>query len=193
MQEYLGSGQDFAIETTLSGSWTTRAIKEALARRFFVRLVYICLDNPEQSIQRVHERVAQGGHNVPDDDVRRRYTRSLSNLRQVVSTTGASAKCARAQLVSSRTITRLDRHTLDDRRIKARKRCCPGNSPSLMPRPMRSFTRRSTACRNLIGPGSPKIVVPSETVTDSRTIVAKEPGGFRCPTPSESRQATGGV
>jgi predicted ABC-type ATPase len=83
-QEYLGSGQDFAIETTLSGSWTTRAIKEALARRFFVRLVYICLDNPEQNIQRVHERVAQGGHNVPDDDVRRRYTRSLSNLRQVV-------------------------------------------------------------------------------------------------------------
>ncbi len=83
-QEYLRSGQDFAIETTLSGSWTTRAIKEALARQFFVRLVYICVDNCEQSIRRVHERVAQGGHNVPDHDVRRRYARSLSNLKQVV-------------------------------------------------------------------------------------------------------------
>ncbi len=83
-KEYLGSGQNFAIETTLSGSWTTSVIKQALARRFFVRLVYICVDNPEQSIQRVHERVAQGGHNVPDDDVRRRYARSLSNLKQVV-------------------------------------------------------------------------------------------------------------
>jgi predicted ABC-type ATPase len=48
-QEYLGSGQDFAIETTLSGNWTTNAIKEALAQCFFVRLVYICVDNPEQT------------------------------------------------------------------------------------------------------------------------------------------------
>jgi predicted ABC-type ATPase len=83
-QKYLGSGQNFAIETTLSGNWTTGVIKQALARRFFVRLVYICVDNPEQSIQRVHERVAQGGHDVPDGDVRRRYARSLSNLKQVV-------------------------------------------------------------------------------------------------------------
>jgi len=61
-----------------------RVIREALVRRFFVRLVYICLDTPEQGIQRVHERVAQGGHSVPDQDVRR-YWRSLSNLKHVVS------------------------------------------------------------------------------------------------------------
>lgn len=83
-QEYLHSEQDFAIETTLSGYWTTSAIKQALSRRFFVRLVYICLDNPEQCIRRVEERVAQGGHNVPNDDVRRRYSPSLSNLKQFV-------------------------------------------------------------------------------------------------------------
>ena len=83
-REYLAGGQDFAIETTLSGSWTTRLIHQALARGFFVRLVYVCLDSPEQSIQRVHERVAQGGHHVPDDDVRRRYGRSLSNLNGIV-------------------------------------------------------------------------------------------------------------
>lgn len=83
-QEYLGSGQDFAIETTLSGRWTTNAVNRALARGFFVRLVYICLDNAEQCIRRVQERVAQGGHNVPNEDVRRRYSRSLSNLKQVM-------------------------------------------------------------------------------------------------------------
>lgn len=82
-QEYLGSGQDFAIETTLSGNWTTNAIEQARARHFFVRLVYICLGNPEQCIQRVQERVTQGGHNVSNDDVRRRYARSLSNVRQL--------------------------------------------------------------------------------------------------------------
>lgn len=82
--EYLSSGRDFAIETTLSGVWTTRVIAQALTRRFFVRLVYICLETPEQCILRIHERVAQGGHSVPDKHVRRRYWRSLSNLGHVI-------------------------------------------------------------------------------------------------------------
>jgi predicted ABC-type ATPase len=80
---YLAAGQDFGVETTLSGASIIRAIKQAITRGFFVRLVYICLESPEQCIQRVHERVAQGGHNVPDEDVRRRYARSLVNLKQV--------------------------------------------------------------------------------------------------------------
>ncbi len=84
---YLDSRQDFAVETTLSGAWTMKVIRQATAQGFFVRLVYICLDSPEQSIQRIHERVAQGGHNVPEEDVRRRYARSLSNLKQIVKIT----------------------------------------------------------------------------------------------------------
>jgi len=83
-QQYLRSGENFAIETTLSGTWINRAVDQAIARGFFVRLVYVCLDTPEQNIQRVRERVAQGGHNVPDEDVRRRYARSLSNVREVL-------------------------------------------------------------------------------------------------------------
>jgi len=39
-----------------------------------------CLDTLERSIQRVRERVAQGGHDVPDTNVRRRYERSLLSL-----------------------------------------------------------------------------------------------------------------
>jgi predicted ABC-type ATPase len=55
-------------------------------RSFFARLFIICLDNPERSIRRVRERVAQGGHEVADSDPRRRYERSLcfSNTRQVL-------------------------------------------------------------------------------------------------------------
>jgi predicted ABC-type ATPase len=83
-QEYLDSGEDFAIETTLSGNWTLAAVREARVRRFFVRLVYICLESPEQCIRRVRERVAQGGHDVPNEDVRRRYFRSLMNAKQLV-------------------------------------------------------------------------------------------------------------
>jgi predicted ABC-type ATPase len=40
----------------------------------------------ERSIQRIRERAAQGGHDVPDADVRRRYIRSLLNARQVLPT-----------------------------------------------------------------------------------------------------------
>ena len=45
-----------------------------------MRLVYVCLNEPERNIRRVLERVARGGHAVPEDDVRRRYGRSLRNL-----------------------------------------------------------------------------------------------------------------
>ncbi len=65
-------------------SWTNAAIEAALERSFFTRRFYICLDNPERSIQRVRERVAQGGHDVPDADVRRRYTRSLTNAGHIL-------------------------------------------------------------------------------------------------------------
>ena len=55
-----------------------------MERSFFTRLFYIFLDNPERSIQRVRERVAQGGHDVPDADVRHRYKRSLTNAGHVL-------------------------------------------------------------------------------------------------------------
>ena len=45
-----------------------------------VRLIYLCLSSPERSIRRVRERAAQGGHDVPDEDIRRRYARSVANL-----------------------------------------------------------------------------------------------------------------
>jgi predicted ABC-type ATPase len=82
--EYLRAGEGFAVETTLAGNWTSSAIKGALDRSFFTRVFYICLDNPERSIQRVRERVAQDGHDVPDVDVRRRYARSLSDAHHVL-------------------------------------------------------------------------------------------------------------
>ena len=72
--------QSFAIETTLASGSTLVTIREAQQQGFFVNLVYVCLESPEDNIHRVRERFAQGGHFVPDDDVRRRYGRSLQNL-----------------------------------------------------------------------------------------------------------------
>ena len=44
-------------------------------------LIYVVLDSPERSIERIKLRVAKGGHHVDDDDVRRRYDRSLEQLK----------------------------------------------------------------------------------------------------------------
>ena len=71
--EYVKRGESFAI-----------AIGTALERSFFTKLIYVCLNNRERSIQRVRERVVQGGHDVPDSDIRRRYTRSLANASEVL-------------------------------------------------------------------------------------------------------------
>jgi predicted ABC-type ATPase len=82
--EYIRRSESFAIETTLAGGWTTAAIQAAVDQGFLVRLLYICVSNPEWSIQRVRERVARGGHDIPDEDIRRRYDRSLANAQQLV-------------------------------------------------------------------------------------------------------------
>jgi predicted ABC-type ATPase len=63
---------------------TLTAIRAALQREYLIRAVYVCIDTPELNVQRVRERVAYGGHDVPEDDIRRRYSRSLLNLRPVL-------------------------------------------------------------------------------------------------------------
>jgi predicted ABC-type ATPase len=83
-REYIQDGHSFAVETTLSGGWVLGLVENALAHRFYVDLVYVCVDNPEVSVQRVRERAALGGHSVPEADIRRRFERSLLNLRKVL-------------------------------------------------------------------------------------------------------------
>jgi predicted ABC-type ATPase len=79
-RRYLQAGESFGIETTLAGGGYLETMKVARERGFVVRLVYICIGSPEKNIQRVRARFAQGGHDVPDEDIRRRYERSLGNL-----------------------------------------------------------------------------------------------------------------
>lgn len=82
--EYLAQGVSFAIETTLSGHGNLDLLREAKSRGYEVRLMFIALDSPEQCIVRVRNRVARGGHFVPEADVRRRYARSIANAAQAL-------------------------------------------------------------------------------------------------------------
>jgi len=72
---------DFAFETTLAAHtfapWLDRLRRD---KGYRVYLLFIWLPAPEMAIARVATRVQQGGHHVPDEVVRRRYDRGLSNF-----------------------------------------------------------------------------------------------------------------
>jgi len=69
-QANLQAGVSFAVETTLSSKQPLETIRKAKDYGFYVNVIYMALNDPEKNILRVAERVASGGHNVPDEDVR---------------------------------------------------------------------------------------------------------------------------
>ena len=80
IEELLLLGEDFAIETTLTTRSYVTMIQRAQTLGYKVSLIYIWLNSPQLAIQRVAERVRNGGHNIPTDVIERRYFRSIKNL-----------------------------------------------------------------------------------------------------------------
>ncbi len=80
-RENILQGNSFLVETTLSSKGVyQRLVDSAKQKGFSVKLAYISTEDPQINIARVADRVSKGGHNVPDEDVVRRYYRSLDNL-----------------------------------------------------------------------------------------------------------------
>jgi predicted ABC-type ATPase len=71
---------DFGFETTLAGRGYTSLFRRLKDTGYRVHLFFLWLPSLEMALARVHERVLAGGHSVPDDVVRRRFSRGLSNL-----------------------------------------------------------------------------------------------------------------
>ena len=67
----LERGEDFALETTLATRSLMKIIQAARQRGYSITLLYFWLNTPELAIRRVKARVEAGGHNIPDDVVRR--------------------------------------------------------------------------------------------------------------------------
>jgi predicted ABC-type ATPase len=80
LDEYTKAGESFAFETTLSGTHYLQRIQEWKDLGYAIKLWFIALSSPELAISRVVERVAQGGHNIPEEVIRRRYRAGLENL-----------------------------------------------------------------------------------------------------------------
>jgi predicted ABC-type ATPase len=79
-KEYLAKGESFTIETTLAGRNYLEMMIRARTLGFEVVLIYIGTEDVNINLSRIRHRVLGGGHNVPENDVRRRYERSLDHL-----------------------------------------------------------------------------------------------------------------
>lgn len=80
----LEAGQSFVSETVFSHVSKLALIEEAKAQGFFVMLLVVALDEPVRLLERVAQRVAEGGHPVPAERILARYPRTLANLTQAV-------------------------------------------------------------------------------------------------------------
>ncbi len=80
LEKAIADQLDFAFETTLGGETLTRLLERAAQAGLQVRVWYAGLASPELHIERVQRRVAKGGHDIPEPDIRRRYDQSRLNL-----------------------------------------------------------------------------------------------------------------
>jgi predicted ABC-type ATPase len=80
INELIKNKVDFAFETTLSTRSYVNTIIKAKASGYFVTLVYFWLTSPDLAIERVKIRVKEGGHNIAEDVIKRRYINGIKNL-----------------------------------------------------------------------------------------------------------------
>src|ERR1035437_8078823 len=83
INELLAQKVDFAFETTLSSKSYRNFVKKAQANGYFVTLVYFWLNSVDLAIERVSRRVLAGGHDIPEDIIRRRYNSGIQNLSRI--------------------------------------------------------------------------------------------------------------
>ena len=75
--------RSLVFESTLAGRTLQHTIRDARDAGFAITIMYLYLDSPDWCVERVKERVQKGGHNVPEVDIRRRFSRSIRNFWQM--------------------------------------------------------------------------------------------------------------
>ena len=83
IRDYVRRGESFAFETTLSGRSYARLIPHWREQGYSVVLFFLRLSRPEIAIARVKQRVAEGGHDVPEPVIRRRFHAGLRNFEHI--------------------------------------------------------------------------------------------------------------
>lgn len=76
----IAAGETFVYETTLSSNQSLRLLRELKAADYRAHLIFVMLSSVDLNVVRVAQRVAEGGHNIEEAVIRRRYLSSLRNL-----------------------------------------------------------------------------------------------------------------
>ena len=84
IRKNLSEQKTFAYESTLTANFDFRIVEMARQNDYKINFVYIGLDSENRSRKRVDERVKNGGHDIPSEDISRRYQKSLDNLRRII-------------------------------------------------------------------------------------------------------------
>ena len=80
IKEYLESGVDFGFETTMSGVTYLKYFRILEKKGYKINIFFLWIPSSQLAVVRIKDRVAQGGHNVPIEDVKRRFGRSINKF-----------------------------------------------------------------------------------------------------------------
>ncbi len=83
LKSFWEKGESFVVESTLSGKNVLKIIDKARENNYKIILLYMFLGDCSKCIERVRKRVYNGGHDVPEEDIIRRYYRSFENFNNV--------------------------------------------------------------------------------------------------------------
>ncbi len=78
--DLIAAKKNFAFETTCAGNHHVATMNQCRAAGYRLNLVFYWLPSADMAVQRVKFRVKQGGHDIPEDTIRRRYNAGLRNL-----------------------------------------------------------------------------------------------------------------
>ncbi len=80
IKAYIAKGTSFIVETTLAGRYFIPIINKLRKNNYRTEIVYIFVESIEEAIRRIDIRIRKGGHPIPEEDIKRRFTRSKINF-----------------------------------------------------------------------------------------------------------------
>lgn len=80
----LAERRNFVFETVLSTDEKVAFIRKAREKGYFIRLFFVCTNDPKINLRRIAERITKGGHAVPAEKVQTRYYKALSHLAEAI-------------------------------------------------------------------------------------------------------------
>lgn len=83
IDRHAAEGRNFAFETTLAGHTYIKRIDGWRGAGYTVKLVFLALKHPDDAVARVAMRVQQGGHDVPEKAIRRRFASGMRNFLEI--------------------------------------------------------------------------------------------------------------